>query len=122
MRQIEASLETLDRGAVVAAFNAALERVLEDIADPNTQADKKRVITLKVELLTDERRRELTVDHSITFKLPGFRPGCCTVCLLHTKSGLKAVEVDPEQMTLEDAIEAADSEASNVAHMKGKPS
>lgn len=50
------SLADLGRGAAVEKFAVELERVLENIADPNTDAEAKRKITLTVTFLPNEDR------------------------------------------------------------------
>lgn len=42
------SLENIGRGAAIEKFQDSLERVIENIVNPNTQPDKARKITLEV--------------------------------------------------------------------------
>lgn len=50
------SLVNLGGGAAVEMFDEALEKVLENILDPNTEAKTKRVITLKMTISPAENR------------------------------------------------------------------
>ena len=45
------------RGALMERANYELERIVENILDPNTPAAKKRKLTVTLELLPDEDRR-----------------------------------------------------------------
>lgn len=55
------SLESLSGGAVVERFQLALQEVLDNIIDPNTEAKKARSITLKFTVKPDEDREVCTV-------------------------------------------------------------
>jgi hypothetical protein len=49
-------LNTFAEGALAERFNSELQRVLENIADPNTDAAKTRKVTLTVSLKGDNER------------------------------------------------------------------
>jgi hypothetical protein len=51
-------------GAVSERFNQELKKVLENIADPNTDPKKARTVTVKVTLKADENRDIADVDIS----------------------------------------------------------
>lgn len=50
------SLKTLAGGTVVERFNYELRKLVENIVDPNTPADKLRKITLEVKVKPDKNR------------------------------------------------------------------
>lgn len=50
------NLDTLAGGAVSERFNRELQLVLNNIADPNTDAKKKRKLTITVTFAPDEKR------------------------------------------------------------------
>lgn len=54
-------LNTFADGAVAEQFNRELRKVLENIADPNTDAKKSRRLTLTVTFKGDEQRDLATV-------------------------------------------------------------
>ena len=64
------SIESLCGGAVQERINRALRKVSDNILDPNTEAKKKRVITLQLTFSPDEDDREdVSVDAAVTMKL-----------------------------------------------------
>lgn len=70
-RQIR-NLDELMDGGVTERFNAELKRVLENVFDPNTDAKKKRGITLTISITPNERRdaAEFKVDVKSTLASP----------------------------------------------------
>ena len=50
------TLENLGNGAAVELFDEALEKVLKNIMDPNTDPKAERSITMKVTFKPDENR------------------------------------------------------------------
>lgn len=63
------SLTNLAGGKTAARFDDELAKVLENIADPNTEAKAVRVITLRVALKPDDERRHLDVIIAATSKM-----------------------------------------------------
>lgn len=61
----EIQISTLAGGAVEERFNDALQEVLENIQDPNTDAKKKRKITLTVTFEPKESRDFTGVDFQV---------------------------------------------------------
>lgn len=59
---MKATLEKLANGAVAERFQQELIKAVENICDPNTDAKKKRVITIKVELMPNLERTSCAVD------------------------------------------------------------
>ena len=63
------TLTNLGGGAAVEKFDEELQRVLDNIVDPNTQAESVRSITLKVTIKPDNTRQVGTVLISSVAKL-----------------------------------------------------
>ena len=59
-----ATLETLGNGVAMELFQHELQKVLSNMADPNTKAESKRAVTLKVTLspFRDRSGAEVMVD------------------------------------------------------------
>lgn len=96
------TLSTLGGGAALELFQAELDKVLRNIADPNTEARKKRDITLKVSILPDDSRGVGGVLISCTSRVCGLK-GHETVFYFGRHAGqLVAVESDPKQMGMFD--------------------
>lgn len=53
---IKIDLNTFANGALAERANEELQRILENIADPNTDAKKKRKLTLSITLSADNKR------------------------------------------------------------------
>jgi uncharacterized protein YuzE len=67
-------LSSFADGAVAERFNIELSRVLQNIADPNTDPKKVRKITLEVKLKADEKRDITLVDITAKSKVEPARP------------------------------------------------
>lgn len=63
------NLEKFAGGALAEKFNVGLKEVLENIADPNTEATKKRKLTLELTFESDEERELSMVDIVVKTKL-----------------------------------------------------
>lgn len=63
------NLEKFAGGALAEKFNSGLKEVLENIADPNTDARKKRKMTVELEFKSDEERELSMVDIVVKTKL-----------------------------------------------------
>lgn len=63
------NLEKFAGGALAEKFNMGLKEVLENIADPNTEAKKKRKLTIELTFNPDEERELSLVDILVKTKL-----------------------------------------------------
>lgn len=68
-KKIDLPLSQLAEGAIQEKLNGELQKVFQNIHDPNTSAEAKRVITIKVEFKPDGTRQVIAVDSSFTTKL-----------------------------------------------------
>lgn len=100
------SLATIANGAVVELFQAEMTRVLENIADINTDPEAKRTITIQVEFKPEGVKRDnADVKVKCTSKLAGILT-INTAIFMGTKDGkLVAVENDPRQGSFFDSEE-----------------
>lgn len=65
----EASIINMARGAVVERLDMEMGRVLKNIADLNTPAEKERTVTVKVKLKPDHERMQIHVSYEVDSKL-----------------------------------------------------
>jgi len=93
------SLATLAGGAAIERFDREFERVIENIADPNTTL-KKRTITLTISIKPDERRENCEIDIGCISKLAAMRSYGTHVFVDPHHVG-RAFEADPHQMAME---------------------
>jgi hypothetical protein len=96
------TLDNLADGGAKELFEDELEKMLRNIADPNTEASFIREINLKVKVKPDEERQIGDVLVQATSRLAPAR-GVKTVFFMGRHSGkLVAVESNPKQMTFDD--------------------
>lgn len=66
------TLKTIGQGAAIEMFQAELEKVIQNIMDPNTVPDKARTITLKVKIKPGKGDRSFcTAEVSCTSTMAG---------------------------------------------------
>jgi len=90
------SLETLNNGAAIELFNKVLEKVNENILDDNTEAKKKRVITLKVEITPNEERNFCTTSVQCDCKLQPIKAHESAINMFHDKRTGEIVMHSPD--------------------------
>ena len=96
------TLVTIGDGAALELFQAELEKVLRNIADPNTEADKVRKITLEVKFTPSKARDTGDVEIRCTSKLPGLKDHATFVYFGRHQGELVAMEHNPKQAGLFD--------------------
>lgn len=95
------SLETLGHGAVAELFEVELERVLENILDPNTPAEKKREITLKFTIAPNKDRNQGKVGVAAGSKLAACHGASSEIYFGRKNGKVTGVTYDPRQMQLQ---------------------
>ena len=93
------TLAGLQDGAVEERFQVALGKVLDNIADPNTDAEKARRITITLTFAPDKERRHCALAIDVTEKLVG-PEGLYTDVYLGKHEGRLAVVEGPTQGAL----------------------
>jgi hypothetical protein len=96
-----ASLLTLARGAAIERFDAELQRVLDNIIDPNTSEKQGREITLKVKFKPNETRSATVTEIHCSSKIAP--PAPCSTMLWVGKDRGKGVAIEaesPDQMAM----------------------
>lgn len=63
------NLNEFAEGAAAEKFNREMQRILENIADPNTDPKKKRTLTMTVTLTADDARDVVSTDVQVKSKL-----------------------------------------------------
>ena len=98
----EVSLRSLANGAAVELFDAELQRVLQNIGDPNTAPKESRVITLKVKIIPNEERSAASVSVAVGSKLAPFKPYGTLFIIGAEGDRVQAYENNPVQPELPD--------------------
>ena len=96
------ALSTLNGGVVEELFSEELEKVLANIADPNTKPTEEREITIKIKIKPTEERSNATTRIQASSKLAKVRMSESFVVLSHDGSSVKAYTTDPRQGELYD--------------------
>lgn len=94
------SLDTLGHGAAREKFQIALDRVLENILDPNTKATAKRQVRLVVDITPTDERGECVVVVRADAKLAPEREHGSTIFVGRKMGKAVATTYDPQQQQL----------------------
>jgi hypothetical protein len=78
-KSIDLPLSKLANGAIQEKLDYELEKVFDNIHDPNTKAEDKRTVTIKLEFVPDENRQTVKVNSNIAIKLANVRDVSMTV-------------------------------------------
>lgn len=97
------TLETIAGGAIKELFETELSRVLENIADINTDPAQKRTITINVEFKPGAKRDTADVKLKCGSKLAGIMTVNTALFMGKQNGKLVAVENDPRQGGLFDS-------------------
>jgi hypothetical protein len=98
----EVSLLTIARGAAVEVFDRLMQDVLRNVADPATEAETTRKITIEIALHPNEDRTAMVTGVQGKAALAPLRQVPTTLyTTAHKKNGrYVAVEYDPKQSSL----------------------
>lgn len=93
----EVNIQTLGGGSLAELFELEWNRLLHNIQDPNTDAEAKRVLTMKVTVVPDESREKGDIEIDVAAKLPGPRTATDTLYMGMREGRLVGVRYDPRQ-------------------------
>jgi len=120
--QSQIDLSTFAGGAVAERFNIELQRVIENIADPNTDPKKARTLILKLTIKADENRDVASVDIETKAGLVPAKPVVTKIVIdqdsdgnvvaAELKSGIK------DQMMIDDDGDVADHTGRKIVQFK----
>ena len=69
MKNIDLPLSQLAQGAIQEKLDYELNKVFDNIHDPNTKATDKRTVTIKLDFTPNENRQTVDVESNFTTKL-----------------------------------------------------
>lgn len=95
------SLDTLGNGAAMEMFGDELQRVLDNIIDPNTDPKAIREVTLKVKIKPDEDREMGNVTIATASKLAPVKSVDTIVFIGQVEGKAIATERNPKQPAFE---------------------
>lgn len=85
-------LSTIARGAVNEQFEYALNEVLENISDPNTNPASARTITIKLTFKPDMKRESAMVQCNVTNSLAPALPASTSIYIEKVGASIVATE------------------------------
>lgn len=100
MEPSEISLTTICHGGVPEIFERELREVLENIADPNTAAEKTRTLTLKFIFKPTEDRTGAAIDFSCRAALQPVKMAKSNMYFSKHTGKLHAYSVDTRQVPM----------------------
>jgi hypothetical protein len=95
------TLETVGNGALLERFGVELEKVLENIADPNTEAEVVREILMKVKIQPDVRRNMVQMRLETSVKLAPYQAVSASAWMGKKQGERVLIESNPQQLALE---------------------
>lgn len=78
-KQIQLPISQMANGAIQEKLDGEFKKVFDNIHDPNTRAEDKRTVTIKLEFVPDENRQTVKVIGNISVKLANVRDVSTTV-------------------------------------------
>jgi len=94
------TLSTLAKGAVPELCQEEFRRVLENIGDVNTDAEKKREIVIRVTVLPNADREAGHVDVAVSSRLASVKKASSVIYMGRHHNEAVALENDPKQRGL----------------------
>ena len=86
------SVATIKNGAAVELIDAAIQQVLENVVDPDTDAKTKRSVTLKLGFKPDKDRDQMGVTIDVSTSLAPHDTVGTVAFIAHTRDGVVAIE------------------------------
>ncbi len=111
------ALSNLCNGAIAEVFQAELDKVLDNIADVNTEAEKTRKIVLTLEFKPGANRQGMSVGFGCRSMIQPIRKVTGEAFLVKEGTAIVAYPQNPLQMTLQEMAE--DAEAKKLTALPG---
>ena len=78
-KPIDLRISSISGGAIQEMIDMELQKVFENIHDPNTKATDKRTVTIKLEFVPDEKREIINLNSKVSSSLAAIRDVSVTV-------------------------------------------
>ena len=118
--QEQVSLENLDGGSAIERFNYELQKVIENIHDPNTIPEATRTVSLKVKIKPDKEDRGFAVvGIHVDSSLAPLKPRTTSFYTGLKDGEYVAFEYNPQQQRLFTGKES-ERKSDNVTPIRGK--
>ena len=114
------SIIDVARGAIKERADYEMARILENIMDPNTRADKKRTLTLQLDFMPDADRQQIGVAVTAKSKLEPTHPVATALYITGNSDGqIQAVEMVPQIPGQQDVYGSEQEEPAQLRLIKG---
>ncbi len=91
------SILDMAMGAFKERADYEMAKIIDNITDPNTRADKKRSLTVTVDIIPDSERQNLRISTTVKSKLEPTNPVSTALYITGDENGvLTAVEMVPQ--------------------------
>lgn len=91
------SILEMAQGAFQERADLEMNRVIDNILDPNTKANAKRKIVMTIELTPDSKRQQIHVSVSAQSKLAPVEPAQTALCFVGDENGeMQVAEMVPQ--------------------------
>lgn len=91
------SILQMAQGAFQERADLEMNRVIDNILDPNTKANAKRKIVMTIELTPDSKRQQIHVSVSAQSKLAPVEPAQTALCFVGDENGeMQVAEMVPQ--------------------------
>jgi hypothetical protein len=108
------SLDRIGGGAAVEMFGEEMKRVLENIADPNTEAEEKRTLLIKVVIQPNETRDMGLTTIQVSSKVAPTRPHGTLIYMGRERKGGPLVAIERNQRDVFDDDEIVDERTGEI--------
>lgn len=92
------TMATMNGGGIIEKVDEAILKVLDNIDDVNTEATKKRRVTLEIEFSATKKRTEVKATSKVKVKLEPDEALETTLYYKKTMGGMLVTEHNPEQL------------------------
>lgn len=117
---LQKSIIDMSNGAFKERIDYEMGKALDNILDPNTRADKKRTVTITIDLLPDAERRQIATSVTVKSKLEPTSPVGTALYITGSKDGkVTAVEMVPQIPGQQDLAGGEQEEPATLRLIKG---
>lgn len=114
------SIIDMANGAIKERVDYEMPRIIDNIMDPNTRADKKRSLTLQLDFTPDADRRQINVSVTAKSKLEPTNPVTTALHITGDSNGeVQAVEMVPQIPGQQDVYGREQEEPAALRLIKG---
>ena len=120
MKQNRDSILQMARGAFIERVDYEMNKVIDNILDPNTKATAKRKITLTIELAPDDERQTIGVSVTAKSTLAPTNPVATSLYVTNDNNGELVVAEMVPQVPGQTAMDGTEQEAPKLLKLAAR--